>query len=103
MPKIADNWQQLLDDRVIPMLLKDKKDSKQILPQSFNARNVYFLDDLLHTSHGWFDDIPKYAHMLQHVYRTKNYTKRLQYVKCFHDTEQVVALHNHFPLACFGT
>lgn len=69
---------------------------------SYNVRNVYFLDDLQH-AHGWFSDIPRYMHMLQHVYRAKNFTKPLQYVKCFHDTQRVLTLHNHFPLACLGS
>lgn len=46
--------------------------------------------------------IPYYLHMMQHVYRSKNYTKPGQYVKCFHNTERVVSLHNHFPMNCFG-
>jgi len=41
-------------------------------------------------------------HMLQHVYRSKNFTKPNQYIKCFHNPERVVTLHNHFPLACLG-
>lgn len=46
--------------------------------------------------------IPHYLHMMQHVYRSKNYTKPGQYVKCFHNTDRVVSLHNHFPMNCFG-
>lgn len=45
---------------------------------------------------------PHYLHMMQHVYRSKNYTKPGQYVKCFHNTDRVVSLHNHFPMNCFG-
>lgn len=44
----------------------------------------------------------RYMHMLQHVYRSKNFTKPNQYIKCFHNPERVVTLHNHFPLACLG-
>ena len=40
--------------------------------------------------------------MLQHVYRSKNFTKPNQYVKCFHNPERALTLHNHFPLACLG-
>lgn len=69
--------------------------------QSYNLRNVYFLDGFQH-DHGWNKDIPKFMHMLQHVYRAQNYTKPNQYVKCFHDPESVLTLHNHFPLACLG-
>lgn len=45
----------------------------------------------------------RYMHMLQHVYRSKNFTKPNQYIKCFHNPERVVTLHNHFPLACLGS
>lgn len=40
-------------------------------------------------------NIPKYLHMLQHVYRSRNYTKPGQYVKCFHNTQRVVSLQCH--------
>lgn len=50
-----------------------------------------------------FLNIFRYMHMLQHVYRTKNFTKPGQYVKCFHNTEKVLTLHNHFPLSCLGS
>ena len=40
--------------------------------------------------------------MMQHVYRSANYTKPGQYVKCFHNPEKALILHNHFPLGCLG-
>lgn len=92
---------------------------------SYNFRNVYFFDDLskqqknkikLKTTPSYRttdeylsrdqdindEPVPSYLHMMQHVYRSKNYTKPDQYVKCFHNVERVVSLHNHFPLNCFG-
>ena len=36
------------------------------------------------------------------VCRSANYTKPGQYVKCFHNPEKVLILHNHFPLGCLG-
>lgn len=98
MPATAANWKELMDETVIPKSLKIKREPRA----SYNVRNVYFLDDLIH-SHGWIKDIPKYMHMLQHVYRSKNFTKPNQYVKCFHNTEKVLTLHNHFPLSCLGS
>ncbi|XP_063833266.1 uncharacterized protein LOC135082401, partial [Ostrinia nubilalis] len=68
---------------------------------SYHASNLYFLDSLRH-EHGWEDGVPRYMHMMQHVFRTRNFTKPGQYVKAFHETERVLALHNHFPLACLG-
>lgn len=43
--------------------------------------------------------IPRYLHMLQHVYRSRNYTKPGQYVKCFHNTERVVCHDISFSLS----
>lgn len=96
MPKSSMSWKGLMEI-VVPKALKTKKDPRA----SYNVRNVYFMDTMRH-SHGWFREIPHYMHMLQHVYRSVNYTKPGQYVKCFHDPERVLTLHNHFPLACLG-
>lgn len=97
MPKNGDtSWKQLMQ-RVIPKAKKIKPEGYA----SYNFRNVYFLDDHQH-DHGWHKEAPKYMHMLQHVHRAKNYTKPNQYVKCFHNPEKVLTLHNHFPLACLG-
>lgn len=96
MPKDDMTWTDLMK-RVLPKARKLKNDTYP----SYNVRNVYFLDQHQH-DHGWYKDIPKYMHMLQHVYRAQNYTKPNQYVKCFHNPERVLTLHNHFPLACLG-
>ncbi|ENN71839.1 hypothetical protein YQE_11458, partial [Dendroctonus ponderosae] len=98
MPIEGTTWKDLMENKVLPKALKSNKEERA----SYNVRNVYFLDDLIH-DHGWFKEIPKYMHMLQHVYRTKNFTKPGQYVKCFHNTEKVLTLHNHFPLSCLGS
>ncbi len=66
---------------------------------SYNFRNVYFLDSMTSQLNS---EIPAYLHMLQHVRRSANYTKPGQYVKCFHDPERALILHNHFPLGCLG-
>lgn len=96
MPVKDATWQDLMK-RVLPKAFKIRNETRA----SYNVRNVYFLDDLLQP-HGHFKDIPRYMHMLQHVYRSKNFTKPNQYIKCFHNPERVVTLHNHFPLACLG-
>ncbi|XP_050491722.1 uncharacterized protein LOC126874110 [Bombus huntii] len=96
MPVKDATWQDLMK-RVLQKALKIRNETRA----SYNVRNVYFLDDLLH-SHGYFKEMPKYMHMLQHVYRSQNFTKPNQYIKCFHNPERVVTLHNHFPLACLG-
>ncbi|XP_076033541.1 uncharacterized protein LOC143020728 [Oratosquilla oratoria] len=96
MPKLMMTWKELMDV-VVAKALKTKPEGRA----SYNVRNVYFMDTMSH-NHGWFREIPHYMHMLQHVYRSRNYTKPGQYVKCFHDPERVLTLHNHFPLSCLG-
>jgi hypothetical protein len=96
MPLTENSWKDLMEKMVIPDSLEILNESRA----SYNFRNVYFLDDLFHSEHGWFKDIPKFMHMLQHVERTYNFTKPRQYVKCFHNPERVLAVHNHFPLSC---
>lgn len=53
MPVKDATWQELMR-RVLPKALKIRNETRA----SYNVRNVYFLDDLLH-SHGYFKDIPK--------------------------------------------
>ena len=36
------------------------------------------------------------------VFRSANYTPPGHYIKCFHNSEHVLALHNHFPKGCVG-
>ena len=53
MPVKDATWQDLMK-RVLEKALKIRNETRA----SYNVRNVYFLDDLLH-SHGFFKDIPK--------------------------------------------
>ena len=96
MPVNTMSWQELMD-----VVLPKARDAKNNTQASYNVRNVYFLDDLIEV-HGWFKDIPRYMHMLQHVYRSKNFTKPGQYVKSFFNPETVLTLNHHYPLACLG-
>ncbi|EFA05387.1 uncharacterized protein LOC659249 [Tribolium castaneum] len=75
---------------------------QDILPNSssYMARNVYFWDNPSH-QHEWFEGIPRHMHMLQHVFRARKHTKPMYFVKGFHDTRLVIALHNHFPFLCY--
>ncbi|KAH9423488.1 hypothetical protein DERP_003767 [Dermatophagoides pteronyssinus] len=103
MPIKHSNWSDLMAE-IQRLSLMEKNYTRA----SYNVRNVYFLDDLNHNEEQMQHEaheagIPRYLHMLQHVYRSQNYTKPGQYVKCFHNTERAVSLHNHFPLNCFGT
>ena len=97
MPIKRKNWADMMSD-----VTKESMRIKNETRASFNFRNVYFMDEMLKAHGGYFKDIPRYMHMMQHVYRSANYTKVGQYVKCFHNTEKVLILHNHFPLACLG-
>lgn len=103
MPIEHNNWSELMD-HVVKLALKVKNETRA----SYNFRNVYFIDEMLeaHLQSGsapaMLKDIPNYMHMARHVYRSANYTKPGQYVKCFHNPEKALILHNHFPLGCLG-
>jgi hypothetical protein len=94
MPRLVSTWNELMEN-VLAGVPSNKS------PSSYHFRNVYFWDDEEH-SHVWYPDIPRHMHMLQHVYRSYNYTKPRSYVKCFHDVQKILTLHNHFPFACLG-
>jgi len=93
-----NNWADMMEE-VIQTSLKVKNETRA----SWNFRNVYFMDEMLDAhEHNHFKDIPEYLHIMQHVYRSANYTKPGQYVKCFHNPAKALILHNHFPLGCLG-
>ncbi|XP_013103202.2 uncharacterized protein LOC106084205 [Stomoxys calcitrans] len=43
-------------------------------------------------------DIPPYFYMMQHVHRVKEHIRPQWATKCLHNTERVIATHNHFPI-----
>lgn len=101
MPKAKNIlWKDLMQNVLAKALAV-----KNVERASYNVRNVYFFDSIASqesSSHNHFKDMPQFMHMFQHVYRAKNYTKPGAYIKCFHNPERVLTLHNHFPLACLG-
>ncbi|XP_053644577.2 uncharacterized protein [Cherax quadricarinatus] len=92
--KSAVDWTSLLEE-VSPGAVNQYNNKWT----SFCASNVYFLDTMQPT-HSQNHSIPPYLHILQHIYRSANYTKPGWYVKCFHDTERVLTLHNHYAISC---
>ncbi|XP_068224432.1 uncharacterized protein [Palaemon carinicauda] len=96
MPRNSSSWRELLE------IVKRKDTAENKHRSSYVARNVYFMDDMRQPQEPDVTDVPGYMHMLQNIYRSGNYTKPGAYVKCFHDTERVLTLHNHFPFSCIG-
>jgi hypothetical protein len=96
MPVNTMSWQELMDV-VLPKARPENNETRS----SYCVQNVYFFDDIIAVN-GGFKDIPRYMHMLQHVYRSNNFTRLNHYVKCFHNPERVLTLHNHFPLDCIS-
>lgn len=68
---------------------------------AYIADNVFFLTDNIHKDEIQ-EEIPRDLFFLQHVYRAANFSKPGVGSKSFHDTEQVLVMHNHFPLECVG-
>lgn len=105
MPRSAPNWGTLFQQEKIMDVSSSGDDGLITFNRSVSsycARHVYFLDSMTDESH-WSPEIPAFMHMLQHVNRTIIYAQPLYYTKCFHDTKQVLTLHNHFPITCVGS
>ncbi|MPC36044.1 hypothetical protein E2C01_029489 [Portunus trituberculatus] len=94
MPRTVPNWKELLEE-VAPQAMSGENHPYA----SYYARNVYFLDPM-QKKHGWAMDVPRFMHMLQHLYRSAKYTGPTSYIKAFHDPQVVLTLHNHFPFSC---
>ncbi|XP_065365629.1 uncharacterized protein LOC135958665 [Calliphora vicina] len=93
----------LLDIDEIIMPINNLKTWQQVVKRydtgndcyaSLCATNVYFpSDNVPLRTH------PSYMYMLNHVYRYKDFTKQRYHIKCLHNTQQVVTLHNHYPFS----
>ena len=75
---------------------------------SYNFRYTLFMPEFLkerleegNGSDPKLDAIPDHMHMLRHVYRSPH-RKAGAGIKCFHNPEKVLTVHNHYPLACIG-
>ncbi|KAK4872699.1 hypothetical protein RN001_014728 [Aquatica leii] len=95
-----------VDEVIVPLNGSTWKDLLGYLHQkvgtdydAYNVRNLYFFTDLLF-KHSWFNDVPEYMHILNHINRDPNITQPGYNIKSFHNTETVLSLHNHYPVAC---
>ena len=104
MPLQQDNWIDLIAD--IEAAVSRRRSN--VTRASFHFHNVYFMDDMTKEyAENKVDNldlksIPPYLHMMQHIYRSAKYTKPCEHVKCFHSTDEVLILHNHFPIECLS-
>ena len=85
VPLHHEGWAAMMEEVV--------KESGTKTVSSWHFRHVYFFDNM--TSPEEELDEP-HLHMLQHVYRSSLYTPPGHYVKCFHNPDTVLTLHNHF-------
>ncbi|XP_063628669.1 uncharacterized protein LOC134800134 [Cydia splendana] len=95
-------WITLLDvdEVIVPMEDPDWSSLLKRQPPAitYYAQNIYYLDEPASREPG----VPRYMYMLQHVHRACNFSMLYWNVKAFHETGRVLALHNHYPLACIG-
>ncbi|XP_059473573.1 uncharacterized protein LOC132195525 [Neocloeon triangulifer] len=97
IPLKVETWPELIFDRTVP----NARAAKNVTYASFMAGNIHFMDDKKEYN-DWHPDIPRYMHMLQHVLRNSDYVRAGYGVKAFHDTDLILALHNHYARACIG-
>ena len=93
LPKTVSTWNELMD-------VIGANNSQHA---SYHFRHVYFWQNSeanRSLDHRETLDIPLHMNMLKTVFRSRNYTKPGEYIKCFHKVDKVLTLHNHFPRAC---
>ncbi|XP_068224430.1 uncharacterized protein [Palaemon carinicauda] len=94
-PKKFATWKELMD-YLVPQAL-----GSGVYPSNYVPRHVYFFDDVSQQRNRTAN-APYFMHMLRNIRRSIKYNKPTHYVKCFHDTERVLTIHNHFPITCIG-
>lgn len=74
--------------------------TKEFYP-SYNFRNIYFLESFYETKRAQFNaEIPSFLHMLRHTTRAQLFSNSSDHAKCFHRSDYILTLHNHFALNC---
>lgn len=91
MPTALTNWQELMINLDLKTNLKPEA--------CYLVKNAYFLEDIV-KSHTWVNSVSYYTYMLEHVYRSINFTAPDNYVKGFYNTELILTLNRDFPLSC---
>lgn len=86
-------WSDLLK-RIVDVEMPSNEDA-------FVAQNVFFLSDNIHEGEIQ-PEVPNNMYFLQHVYRAVNFSEPNVGPKSFQNTEQVLVMHNHFPMHCIG-
>ena len=94
IPMKESSWAEMMKE-IIETSLKVRNETRA----SWHFRNVYFMDEMLES---YNENFPSHLHIMQHVYRSANYTKSGLYVKSFFNPDKVLLLHNHLPLSCLG-
>ena len=87
-----DNWSQLVTNSLKQISYQNRTVNT---PTTLCARNVYFFKEDNLTNQA-----PNFMQMLQRRHRSTLYSSPGDFVKCFHDTNQTLSLHNHFPFNC---
>jgi len=98
VPKSKGTWRDLIKLLEQRSLQKNKK-----ISSTFRFRNVYFMDRMLNShlkSSADIIAIPKYMHILRHVFRSKIFDKPKQHTKSIHNTDRVVLVHSHLAITC---
>ncbi|CRL05516.1 CLUMA_CG018109, isoform A [Clunio marinus] len=68
-------------------------------PPTYLFDNVFFLTDNIR-AHEIQHDVPQEFFFLQLVYRARNFSKFGHGTKSFHNTDEVIIIHNHLPISC---
>ncbi|XP_037933200.1 uncharacterized protein LOC119668933 [Teleopsis dalmanni] len=93
------NWTNWYDIIKFGEQLTDA-DAKCSTNAGYCFQNVYF--PKYAEEPPYYNDLPSYFYMLQHVKRVEKHLRRGMATKCLHNTEYALSLHNHYSLSWVG-
>jgi hypothetical protein len=92
-----------MDELIMPVMKEDmtwediiRRANVSEYRDAYVSQNVYYPE----VGAKPVEEIPKYMYMLQHIERSKNFSKSSDALKSIVGTERVLAIHTHMPHRC---
>ncbi|KAJ6219222.1 hypothetical protein RDWZM_005034 [Blomia tropicalis] len=99
IPQNLNNWHELIDKIENNMNENDLRTKAYYMNRHAHVYDMFEEETIEDEK---LKPIPEYLYMMRHTYRSK-LSEIGRNIKCFHRTDLVTAVHNHFPMKCINT